>query len=394
MKKLCREVWIEVNLDAIKRNIEAIQAHIPRKSKIMAVVKANAYGHGSVEVARQALESGATELAVASLEEGIVLRRAKIEAPILVLGFTPLDCVKRAAAWRIDLSGLREDWIVEANEILAEEEESHRRLGIHVNVDTGMGRLGVRTKEELLGVVEALEKSENLRWDGIFTHFSTADEPDPDFTLLQHSIFIEFLRFLKKQGIKLPTVHMNNTAAAIAFPEFSADMIRLGIGLYGLYPSQYIESLDAIQLEPALSLKARIAFVKEMVTEPRTVSYGATYVAKPDEVIATIPIGYADGYSRALSNRGFMLFRGKRMPIAGRVTMDMTMISLGEMKAKQGEEVVIYGRQKGGEISVDEIAEMLNTINYEVIATLSRRVPRFYRRGGKIIKISTPVMYV
>lgn len=393
MKKLCREVWIEVNLDAIKRNIGAIQAHIPRKSKIMAVVKANAYGHGSVEVARQALESGATELAVASLEEGIVLRRAKIEAPILVLGFTPLDCVKRATAWRIDLSGLREDWIVEANEILAEE-ESQRRLGIHINVDTGMGRLGVRTKEELLGVVEALEKSENLRWDGIFTHFSTADEPDPDFTLLQHSIFIDFLRFLKKQGIKLPTVHMNNTAAAIAFPEFSADMIRLGIGLYGLYPSQYIESLDAVQLEPALSLKARIAFVKEMVTEPRTVSYGATYVAKPDEIIATIPIGYADGYSRALSNRGFMLFRGKRMPIAGRVTMDMTMISLGEMKAKQGEEVVIYGRQKGGEISVDEIAEMLNTINYEVIATLSRRVPRFYRRGGKIIKISTPVMYV
>lgn len=345
MQKLCREVWIEVNLDAIKRNIEAIQAHIPRKSKIMAVVKANAYGHGSVEVARQALESGATELAVASLEEGIVLRRAKIEAPILVLGFTPLDCVKRAAAWRIDLSGLREDWIVQANEILAEEESQHR-LGIHVNVDTGMGRLGVRTKEELLAVVEALEESENLRWDGIFTHFSTADEPDPDFTLLQHSIFIDFLRFLKKQGITLPTVHMNNTAAAIAFPEFSADMIRLGIGLYGLYPSQYIESLDAVKLEPALSLKARIAFVKEMVTKPRTVSYGATYVAKPNEVIATIPIGYADGYSRALSNRGFMLFRGQRMPIAGRVTMDMTMISLGEMKAKQGEEVVIYGRQR------------------------------------------------
>ena len=171
-----------------------------------------------------------------------------------------------------------------------------------------MGRLGVRTKEELLGVVEALEKSENLSWDGIFTHFSTADEPDPDFTLLQHSIFIDFLRFLKKQGIKLPTVHMNNTAAAIAFPEFSADMIRLGIGLYGMYPSQYIESLDAVQLEPALSLKARIAFVKEMVTKPRTVSYGATYVAKPDEVIATIPIGYADGYSRALSNRGIYAF--------------------------------------------------------------------------------------
>ncbi|MFJ5963735.1 alanine racemase [Bacillus sp. NPDC093026] len=393
MQKICREVWIEVNLDAIKRNIQAIQAHIPKKSKIMAVVKANAYGHGSVEVARQALESGATELAVASLEEGVVLRRAKIEAPILVLGFTPLHCVKKAAAWRIDLSGLCADWIKKANAILAEE-ESQQKLGIHVNVDTGMGRLGVRTKEELLAVVQALEESEYIRWDGIFTHFSTADEPNSDFTLLQHKLFIEFLRFLKKQEITLPTVHMNNTAASIAFPEFSADMIRLGIGLYGLYPSQYIESLHAVQLEPALSLKARIAFVKEMVTEPRTVSYGATYVAKPDEIIATIPIGYADGYSRALSNRGFMLFRGKRVPIAGRVTMDMTMVSLGEMKARQGEEVVIYGRQKGGEISVNEIADMLDTINYEVIATLSRRIPRFYRRGGKIIKLSTPVMYV
>ncbi|WP_353856076.1 alanine racemase [Bacillus sp. Bos-x628] len=392
MQKICREVWIEVNLDAIKRNIQAIQAHIPKKSKIMAVVKANAYGHGSVEVARQALESGATELAVASLEEGVVLRRAKIEAPILVLGFTPLHCVKKAAAWRIDLSGLCADWIKKANAILAE--ESQQKLGIHVNVDTGMGRLGVRTKEELLAVVQALEESEYIRWDGIFTHFSTADEPNSDFTLLQHKLFIEFLRFLKKQEITLPTVHMNNTAASIAFPEFSADMIRLGIGLYGLYPSQYIESLHAVQLEPALSLKARIAFVKEMVTEPRTVSYGATYVAKPDEIIATIPIGYADGYSRALSNRGFMLFRGKRVPIAGRVTMDMTMVSLGEMKARQGEEVVIYGRQKGEEISVDEIADMLDTINYEVIATLSRRIPRFYRRGGKIIKLSTPVMYV
>ncbi|MDM5297577.1 alanine racemase [Bacillus pumilus] len=393
MQKIGREVWIEVNLDAIKRNIQAFQAHIPRKSKIMAVVKANAYGHGSVEVARQALESGATELAVASLEEGIVLRKAKIEAPILVLGLTPLDCVKKAAAWRIDLSGLCADWINQANAILTKEESQHQ-LGIHVNVDTGMGRLGIRTKEELLEAVEALEKSKYLRWDGVFTHFSTADEPNPDFALFQHDRFIDFLRFLKKKGVTLPTVHMNNTAATIVFPTFSADMIRLGIGLYGLYPSQYVEDLDAVQLEPALSLKARIAFVKQMMTEPRMVSYGATYVAKPDEVIATIPIGYADGYSRALSNKGFMLFRGKRVPIAGRVTMDMTMIRLGEMKARPGEEVVIYGRQQDEAISVEEIAELLNTIHYEVIATISRRVPRFYKRGGKIMKISTPMMYV
>ncbi|WP_339073015.1 alanine racemase [Bacillus velezensis] len=393
MKKLCREVWIEVDLDAIKKNVRAIRRHIPNTSKIMAVVKANAYGHGSVEVARQALESGASELAVASVEEGIVLRRAGITAPILVLGFTALSCVKKSAVWNITLSAFQVSWIKKANRILEKEADS-KRLSIHINVDTGMGRLGVRTEEELLAVVKALKSSTYLSWDGIFTHFSTADEPDTELTMLQHEKFISFLRFLKNQDITLPTVHMCNTAAAIAFPEFSADMIRLGIGLYGLYPSASIKELNLVDLTPALSLKARIAYVKAMVTDPRTVSYGATYIAEPGEIIATIPIGYADGYSRALSNRGFILHRGRRVPVAGRVTMDMIMVSLGENEGKQGEEVVIYGKQQGAKISVDEIAEMLGTISYEVLSVLSRRVPRFYFRDGKIIKISAPVLYV
>ncbi|MCY8308576.1 alanine racemase [Bacillus vallismortis] len=394
MTKLCREVWIEVNLDAIKKNLRAIRRHIPNKSKIMAVVKANGYGHGSVEVARHALEHGASELAVASVEEGIVLRKAGITAPILVLGFTSLSCVKKSADWNIELTAFQADWIQNANKIL-ENEDSANRLGIHINVDTGMGRLGVRTKEKLLAVVNAVTASKFLRWAGIYTHFSTADEPDTTLTKLQHDTFISFLSFLKNQEIELPTVHMNNTAAAIAFPEYSADMIRLGLGMYGLYPSDYIKQLGLVKLEPALSLKARIAYVKTMRTVPRTVSYGATYIAEPDEVIATLPVGYADGYSRALSNRGFVLHRGRRVPVAGRVTMDMIMVSLGEHgEGKQGEEVVIYGQQKGAEITVDEVADMLNTINYEVVSTLSRRIPRFYIRDGEIFKVSTPVMYV
>ncbi|MCI3986009.1 alanine racemase [Bacillus vallismortis] len=394
MTKLCREVWIEVNLDAIKKNLRVIRRHIPNKSKIMAVVKANGYGHGSVEVARHALEHGASELAVASVEEGIVLRKAGITAPILVLGFTSLSCVKKSADWNIELTAFQADWIQNANKIL-ENKDSANRLCIHINVDTGMGRLGLRTKEKLLAVVNAVTASKFLRWAGIYTHFSTADEPDTTLTKLQHDTFISFLSFLKNQEIELPTVHMNNTAAAIAFPEYSADMIRLGIGMYGLYPSDYIKQLGLVKLEPALSLKARIAYVKTMRTEPRTVSYGATYIAEPDEVIATLPVGYADGYSRALSNRGFVLHRGRRVPVAGRVTMDMIMVSLGEHgEGKQGEEVVIYGQQKGAEITVDEVADMLNTINYEVVSTLSRRIPRFYIRDGEIFKVSTPVMYV
>ncbi|WP_039074049.1 alanine racemase [Bacillus sp. MSP13] len=394
MTKLCREVWIEVNLDAIKKNLRAIRRHIPNKSKIMAVVKANGYGHGAVEVARHALEHGASELAVASVEEGIVLRKAGITAPILVLGFTSLSCVKKSADWNIELTAFQADWIQNANKIL-ENEDSANQLGIHINVDTGMGRLGVRTKEKLLAVVNAVTASKLLRWAGIYTHFSTADEPDTTLTKLQHDTFISFLSFLKKQEIELPTVHMCNTAAAIAFPEYSADMIRLGIGMYGLYPSDYIKQLGLVKLEPALSLKARIAYVKTMRTEPRTVSYGATYIAEPDEVIATLPVGYADGYSRELSNRGIVLHRGRRVRVAGRVTMDMIMVSLGEDgEGKQGEEVVIYGQQKGAEITVDEVADMLNTINYEVVSTLSRRIPRFYIRDGEIFKVSTPVMYV
>ncbi|MED1797924.1 alanine racemase [Brevibacillus porteri] len=387
MKQLFRETWIEVNLDAIKKNIRAIRRHIPKQTKIMAVVKANAYGHGSVGVARHALENGATSLAVAILEEGIVLRKAGIVAPILVLGFTPLSRVKEAVAWNIELSAFQTDWIKKADKIVKSTAFSNR-LNIHINIDTGMGRLGVRTRSGLLSVVKALTSSSSLAWTGIFTHFSTADEPDHTLTKAQHELFVQYLRYLKEKGFELPTVHMCNTAATIAFPAYSADMIRLGIGMYGLYPSTYIRQLNRVKLVPALSLKSRFSYVKTMLTPPYTISYGATYIAKRGEVIGTIPIGYADGYSRALSNRGFVLYRGRRLPIAGRVTMDQMMVSLGEGSGKQGDEVVIYGKQGNREITVDEIAEMLGTINYEVVATLSNRIPRLFLEKGVVVEIS------
>lgn len=387
MKQLFRETWIEVNLDAIKKNIRAIRRHIPKQTKIMAVVKANAYGHGSVGVARHALENGATSLAVAILEEGIVLRKAGIVAPILVLGFTPLSRVKEAVAWNIELSAFQTDWIKKADKIVKSTAFSNR-LNIHINIDTGMGRLGVRTRSGLLSVAKALTSSSSLAWTGIFTHFSTADEPDHTLTKAQHELFVQYLRYLKEKGFELPTVHMCNTAATIAFPAYSADMIRLGIGMYGLYPSTYIRQLNRVKLVPALSLKSRFSYVKTMLTPPYTISYGATYIAKRGEVIGTIPIGYADGYSRALSNRGFVLYRGRRLPIAGRVTMDQMMVSLGEGSGKQGDEVVIYGKQGNREITVDEIAEMLGTINYEVVATLSNRIPRLFLEKGMVVEIS------
>lgn len=387
MKNFNQETWIEVNLDAITKNLKAIRQHIPKKSKIMAVVKSNAYGHGSIGVARHALKSGASALAVAVLEEAIVLRKAGITAPILVLGFTPLKYVKKAAHWNVELSAFQVDWIKKAQKILKKTALT-KRLGIHINVDTGMGRLGVRTKEKLLKIVKALSDSKSLVWKGIFTHFSTADEPDSTLTRLQYDLFTGFLRLLEEQGYELPTVHMSNTAATIAYPEFSADMIRIGIGLYGLYPSAYIKQLNRITLTPALTWKTRMSYVKKMLREPFTISYGATYIAKPEEVIATLPIGYNDGYSRALSNQGFVLYQGRRIPVVGRVTMNQLMVSLGESEGKQGDVVVIYGRQNHAEISVDEVAKMLDTINYEVVTTLNPSIPRLFLKNGKVVEVS------
>jgi alanine racemase len=385
MKTYFRDTWVEVDLDAIRANVQVVRRHIPAGTGIMAVVKADGYGHGSVHVGREALEAGADSLGVAMLDEAIVLRQAGITAPILVLGYTPLDGVRSAAQWDVELTAYHAEWVVEAQRLLAET-ETEKPLGIHVKVDTGMGRLGVRTEEELLTLVDRLNQSPKLSWTGIFTHFACADEADTRHAELQHTRFQAFLSCLTEKGYSLPKVHCCNTAAAIAFPNWGYDMIRLGIGLYGLYPSTYLKKRRDVTLTPALSLKTRIAHVKRM-DEPMTISYGATYTAGPGEVIATLPIGYADGFPRMLSSRGIALHAGRRVPIVGRVCMDQTMIRIEADTAQVGDEVVLYGRQGTEEISLDEVAQLLGTINYEVPCMLNYRVPRVYLREGQVTDV-------
>ncbi|MBO8164052.1 MAG: alanine racemase [Brevibacillus sp.] len=383
MKWFCRDTWIEVDLDAIAANVTAFRRHIPASTAIMAVVKADGYGHGAVHVGRAALASGADSLAVAMLDEAIVLRKAGITAPILVLGYTPVDSVEQAAAYNIALTVYHADWVEQATRIL-QGTDGPNRLDVHVKVDTGMGRLGVRTEQELLLVVEALHRSDVLTWAGIFTHFACADEPDTTHAAGQHARFGELLSALQSKGYALPMVHCCNSAAAIAFPEWGYDAIRLGISLYGLYPSAHLRDQGAVRLTPALSLKTRIAHVKS-ADQPMTVSYGATYVAAPGEQIATLPIGYADGFSRLLSNRGTALHKGRRVPIVGRVCMDQVMVRIEAKDAEVGDEVVLYGRQGAEQITLDEVAEQLGTINYEVACMLNYRVPRVYLREGRIV---------
>ncbi|WP_421617202.1 alanine racemase [Brevibacillus sp. TJ4] len=384
MKPYCRDTWVEVDLDAIRANVQTFRQHLPATTGIMAVVKADGYGHGSVQVAKEALLAGADTLAVAFLDEAIVLRQAGIEAPILVLGYTPVDSVEVASHRRVELTAYSEEWVFQAEQRL--QDAACPPVGIHIKTDTGMGRLGVRTADELLSVVEALERSSKLAWTGIFTHFACADEADTTHVRRQHDTFQSFLQVLRDAGKTLPKVHCCNTAAAIAFPEWGYDTIRLGIGLYGLYPSSYMKEQAAVRLHPALSLKTRIAHVK-VAAEPFTVSYGATYTAQPGERIATLPIGYADGYSRLLSNRGAVLVKGSRAPIVGRVCMDQIMVRIEQGSAQVDDEVVLYGKQGNEEISLDEVAALIGTINYEVPCMLNHRIPRVYVRQGKEIAV-------
>jgi alanine racemase len=382
MKPFCRDTWVEVDLDAIRANVQTFRQHLPAATGIMAVVKADGYGHGSVQVAKEALAAGADSLAVAMLDEAVVLRQAGIEAPILVLGYTPVDSVEVASRLQVELTAYSEEWIFQAEQRL--QNVASAPVGIHIKTDTGMGRLGVRTVEELMRVADAVEHSNRLAWTGIFTHFACADEADTTHVRRQHDTFQSFLQALRQAGKQLPKVHCCNTAAAIAFPEWGYDTIRLGIGLYGLYPSPYMKEQAAVSLQPALSLKTRIAQVK-VAAEPFTVSYGATYTAQPGEQVATLPIGYADGYSRLLSNRGAVLYGGKRAPVVGRVCMDQIMVRIEQGEAQVNDEVVLYGRQGEEEISLDEVASLLGTINYEVPCMLNHRIPRVYLRQGKEI---------
>ncbi|MGD8192631.1 alanine racemase [Brevibacillus ginsengisoli] len=386
MKTYCRDTWIEIDLDAIRANVTSLRNHLSEKTAIMAVVKADGYGHGAVQVAREALAAGASELAVAMIDEAILLRNAGITAPILVLGYTPIDSIRQARKHDVQLTVYHSEWIRQASEICQQESSDLPDLRIHLKLDTGMGRIGIRETEDLLAIVELLQQSPLLQWSGIFTHFACADEEDLTHVRAQHDRFQEMLSVLRDAGYSLPRVHCCNSAAAIAFPEWGYDLVRFGIGLYGLYPSAHIKRLGIIELHSALSLKTRITHLKRM-PYPYTVSYGATYTAGSNELIATLPIGYADGFSRNLSNRGTVLHNGQRASVVGNVCMDQMMVRLEDNEAEVGDEVVVYGKQGDEEVSLDEVAQLLGTINYEVACMLNARMPRVYLRDGRIVEI-------
>ena len=379
-------VWAEVDLKAIAHNVSELRRIAHPNARLMAVVKANGYGHGDIEVARTALKSGAEVLGVARIKEGIELRKAGFDVPILIFGYTPPNVATQLVEFDLTQTVYSYRTAKGLSEVAA---ASGKKVKVHLKVDTGMGRLGILAgpdcstvqgesdANDTLREVESVARLAGVEVEGIYTHFATADSSDKSYAKKQLEIFMEFLEKLRFAGLEFPVKHAANSAALLDMPESHLDMVRPGISIYGFYPSDEVNK-SRVLLKPAMTLKARVIHLKK-VPAGFKVSYGITYETKKPTTIATVPVGYADGLNRLLSSRGHMLVCGRRAPIAGRVCMDLTMLDVGNIpQVNIEDEVVIFGRQGDASITVDQIAFTLNTINYEILTTVTARVPRVH----------------
>ncbi|MCT4625534.1 alanine racemase [Halodesulfovibrio sp.] len=372
-------LWAEIDLSAIRHNVREIRRVVGNQKAMLVVVKGNAYGHGAIQVANAAIREGAEYLGVARLSEAIVLRNAGIKAPILILGYTPPDCAPRL----VDLKLTQTVHSCEYAERLASFLHCAKaKLTVHIKIDTGMGRLGF-LPESFAGQSSIVDRVNDINRHGVFdlegicTHFAASDAACLDNAYRQLDLFKQTIESLKAAGFEFPRIHAANSAAIVTMPEAHFTMVRPGIVTYGLYPSDVIDR-SMLDLKPAMTVKASLVSVKE-APGGTTVSYGHTHVCEENTRIGVVPIGYADGYDRSLSSKGIMLVHGKRVPVVGRVCMDQTMIDLGAVPdADCGDEVVILGSQGDSSITADETAQMLGTINYEIVARLMARVRRVY----------------
>jgi alanine racemase len=388
MDTFYRPTWVEVSLDALRHNVEGFRKLLPQTMHMMAVVKADAYGHGAVEVLREALATGASYAGVAFLDEAIELRRAGVSSPILVLGYTPPDAIEAALEHDVTLT-------VFSKEVLHSIRSSVRtggRLKIHIKLDTGMGRLGLTDSEEAISFIEEALRMEAVEVEGVYTHFASSDEQDKAYTLMQHSRFDHVMSHFARKNVLFRYIHTGNSAAAIDCPELSYNMVRLGISMYGLYPSNEVQH-ERIELHPVMSLITRPVMIKKLPPDSG-ISYGVTYRTQREETIATLPIGYADGYSRMLSGHVEALVKGTRVPVVGRICMDQCMINVSDVQDQLTlqDEVVLFGCQGSARIPVEELAERLGTVNYEITCMVSHRVPRVYVREGAAVKVSNPLI--
>lgn len=374
-------LWAEIDLAALAHNVRELRRITRPSARLMVAVKANGYGHGAARVARTALENGATDLGVARIEEATALRRQGISAPMLIFGYTPAAQTPALLAQELAATVFS---VGHAQQLAEAATDAGACLPVHIKIDTGMGRLGLPCDDlrpvgaaPVVEEIQRIARMPGIAVQGLFTHFATADMADTHYAEVQFARFTDLLVQLGAAGCHIALRHAANSGAIIQLPHTHLDMVRAGISAYGLYPSNEVDR-TRIALKPVMALKARIILLKQ-VPAGTHISYGCTFTTPGPTTIATVPVGYADGYSRGLSNKGAMLVGGKRVPIVGRVCMDLTMIDVGRVpNVRIHDEVVLIGRQNHAVISAEELAATLDTINYEVVSALTARVPRIY----------------
>lgn len=379
--KQYNRVYAKIDLDAIAYNMEQMKKRLGGDTQLIAVVKTDGYGHGAIPIAQMFEDTEYVwGYATASLDEAMVLRDAGIQKPILVLGCVFPDQYEDMVRYEIRAA-------VYTFEMAKGMSEAAERLGgnaiLHIKLDTGMGRIGFPVSEESVECIERISKLEHVVLEGMFTHFAKADETDKTYTKMQHEQFVWMQRALLEKAIEIPYLDCDNSAGIIDFPDLKHDLARAGISLYGMYPSDEVNQ-QAIDLKPALELISHISFVKE-VEAGTSISYGGTFVAPKKMRVATIPVGYGDGYPRSLSNKADVLIRGKRARILGRVCMDQFMVDVTDIpKASFMDQVILVGADGEEHISVEELSELSGRFPYEFVCCLSKRIPRVYTRDGKV----------
>ena len=373
-------VYAEINLDAIVKNVDNLMALTKENTGALAVVKADGYGHGDVAVAK-AVAQKVTGYAVATLDEAVNLRENGVKKPILVLGY--VDPYEFDILVSHEITATVFD--VETAQLLADAARVQKKQAhCHIKVDTGMRRIGLEPDENGIAIVKQITALKELSADGIFTHFATSDETDKTSAEHQFKLFTDFTGRLEKEGIHFTYRHCANSAAVIDMPQVDLDMVRLGIAMYGMYPSDEVKK-EKVELFPALDLKSHVTMVKEIPAGEK-VSYGGTFTTTRTTKLATVSVGYGDGYPRALSSKGYVLVRGHKAPIVGRVCMDQMMVDVTDIEnVTRADIVTLIGKDGDAEITVEEIAALAGTFNYEFVCDLGKRIPRSYYLNGEYI---------
>ena len=381
--KRIRSAWAEISLDNLAHNVREVRRITNEKAEITAVIKADAYGHGAINVASALIENGISRFAVSILDEGIELRESGVKIPILILGYTDPQIADEVLKYDMEQTV----YSLDVAEALSKEAVKQNKIAkIHIKIDTGMNRIGLKPDDEAVQLIKKICALPNIQLIGVYTHFASADETDKTYTRNQYRKFEEICETIECEGIDTGMKHCSNSAAVVDLLEMHSDMVRTGILLYGLAPSNDVQ-LSKLLLKQVMSLKVRISHVKE-IEAGQCVSYGRKFTATKKTKVATLPIGYADGYTRMLSGKAEVLIKGYRAPIIGTICMDQCMADVTDIPdVCTGDEAVMFGEQDGNFISIDEVAAKLNTVNYEIVNMISKRIPRVYIKGGEIVNI-------